>query len=458
MTESTVLDPATPGPDADPPGAAAPHFAHAHLFADLRGYTGYVEARGDHAGARLIERYRGLVRAVVASERGREIRTEGDSFYVVFDSASAAVRAGQAILAAAADDPDEPVRLGVGVHAGEAVATAEGYVGAAVNLAARVCAQAGAGELVVSDTVRGLTRTYLDVDFVPLGARRLKGVAEPVALFRVEARAVPGTAGRAATLIGQRRVRTAIAIAGAVLAMALLAVIGALLTSRGPGIAAAAASPSIAGSISPVQSPSAAGTTLAPAPTPTPSGLGPALTSPDGPFPSAPEMSLLAELAAVPGDFARTCSRGPYGLVNAGTEGGSERPIASLSCAPAFTTGANSVTILQFAPYTVKYGFASLRLSKIIIDHSAFAANGTPIRIGIPPGNCAKTAAAEDRWSAGGHDAGAILCYTDGSTGDAYLVWSIDQQGIVVSASNAHGDHGALYGFFGRVAPFMANP
>ena len=156
MTESSVPDPATSesAPDSQ---ASAPHFARAHLFADLRGYTGYVETRGDHAGARLIERYRLLVRAVIASEQGREIRTEGDSFYVVFDSASAAVRAGQAILRAAADDPDEPVRLGIGIHAGEAVETAEGYVGAAVNLAARVCAQAGAGELVVSETVRSLT-------------------------------------------------------------------------------------------------------------------------------------------------------------------------------------------------------------------------------------------------------------------------------------------------------------
>ena len=86
------------------------------------------------------------------------------------------MRCGQAIIAAADAAPGEPIRVGVGVHAGETVETAEGFVGSAVNIAARLCAQAKAGELVVSDTVRALTRTYLDVEFEPLGARRLKGV------------------------------------------------------------------------------------------------------------------------------------------------------------------------------------------------------------------------------------------------------------------------------------------
>ena len=174
-----------------PPGAGgAPHLTRGFLFADLRDYTSYVEARGDHAGAELLERYRALVRDAVAGAQGAEIKTEGDSFYVVFDSASAAVRAGQEIIAAADAASGEPIRVGVGVHAGETVETADGFVGSAVNIAARLCAQAKAGELVVSDTVRALTRTYLDVEFEPLGTRRLKGVNEQIALYRV----VPHTA------------------------------------------------------------------------------------------------------------------------------------------------------------------------------------------------------------------------------------------------------------------------
>ena len=94
------------------------HLTRGFLFADLRGYTAFVEARGDAAAAGLLEVYRRLVRDVVRRFGGAEIKTEGDSFYVVFPSASDAVRCGLAITAAAAaastEHPDRPIRVGVG--------------------------------------------------------------------------------------------------------------------------------------------------------------------------------------------------------------------------------------------------------------------------------------------------------------------------------------------------------
>ena len=100
------------------------------LFADLRDYTAYVESHGDAAGSALLDVYRRLMRDTVARHGGAEIKTEGDSFYIVFPSASSAVMCGLAIVAAAAghaaSDPDHPIRVGVGVHAGESVAAAEG--------------------------------------------------------------------------------------------------------------------------------------------------------------------------------------------------------------------------------------------------------------------------------------------------------------------------------------------
>jgi class 3 adenylate cyclase len=153
--------------------------ARGFLFADLRGYSAFVERHGDQAGADLIRTYRDLVRSSVAEFRGAEVKTEGDSFYVAFDSPSAAVRCGLAILdaAIAGRGPDGgPIRVGIGIHAGETIQTDEGYVGSAVNIAARVCAAAGAGELLVTDAVRALTRTYLGVDFQRHGRHRLKGI------------------------------------------------------------------------------------------------------------------------------------------------------------------------------------------------------------------------------------------------------------------------------------------
>ncbi len=79
------------------------------LFADLRDYTAFAETHGDRAAADLLDRYRSLVREVVAASAGAEIRTEGDSFYVVFPSASTAVAAGLAIVAHA-DLVEEVVR------------------------------------------------------------------------------------------------------------------------------------------------------------------------------------------------------------------------------------------------------------------------------------------------------------------------------------------------------------
>ena len=167
----------------------------------------------------MLDRYRILVRSAVAEFDGAEIRTEGDSFYVVFDGASAAIECGLAIVAAAMEasdaDPTLPIHVGVGIHAGETVETTEGFVGSAVNTAARICAQAGPNEVFVSGTVRALTGGVVDASFIPVGRRRLKGLTEPIQLFRV---AGPGAAP------ARTRPRVAVPLLAAVGLVALVAV------------------------------------------------------------------------------------------------------------------------------------------------------------------------------------------------------------------------------------------
>lgn len=159
------------------------------LFADLRGYTDFVERHGAAAAAALLTRYRALAREAIARFGGAEIKTEGDSFYVVFSSVSSAVRCGLAIISdarvASDEHPAEPIRVGVGVHAGETIEAEGGYVGSSVNIAARICAQAGPGEVLVSETVRALTMSLLPVRFRSRGRRQLKGIGEPIELFAV---------------------------------------------------------------------------------------------------------------------------------------------------------------------------------------------------------------------------------------------------------------------------------
>ena len=161
----------------------------AFLFSDLRGYTDFVEQRGDAAAARLLRDYRTLVRREVARCDGAEIKTEGDSFYVVFRSPSAALECGVEILRRAdarnAKEPNVALRIGVGLHAGETIAHDDQFVGGAVNVASRLASKAGPGELLISDTLRGLVRTGNSYPMADAGLLRLKGVGERVRAWRV---------------------------------------------------------------------------------------------------------------------------------------------------------------------------------------------------------------------------------------------------------------------------------
>jgi serine/threonine-protein kinase len=206
------------------------------LFSDLRGYTAFVESHGDAAASALLDVYRRMMRDTIARHGGAEIKTEGDSFYVVFPSASSAVICGLSVVAAAAAhsqaDPQHPIRVGIGVNAGEAVAAAEGYVGSAVNIAARVCAQAKAGEVLVTETVRGLTRTSGRLNFTPVGRRTLKGIAEPMPLFHAD---LAGTGPLVAPGASRPVWRRAPVLAGTGGMVALILVLATVLAKGGLG-------------------------------------------------------------------------------------------------------------------------------------------------------------------------------------------------------------------------------
>ena len=122
--------------EADPPS-----IARGFLFADLRGYSAFVEHHGDRAGVELLTTYRDLVRRTVQRFSGAEIRTEGDSFYVAFTAPSAALECGLAILEGAEHTTTAAgarIEVGIGVHAGETMHLDQAYVGSAVNIAARI--------------------------------------------------------------------------------------------------------------------------------------------------------------------------------------------------------------------------------------------------------------------------------------------------------------------------------
>ncbi len=172
------------------------------LFSDMRGFTAFGERHGNSAAAAMVGRFLEIARAAIVRHDGDEVTTEGDAIHAVFPSASSAVLCGLEIVEAAAErnarEPERPLGLGVGIHAGEAVETAEGYIGRAVNIAARLCAAAQPGEVLVSSTVKGITQASITVGFIPRGQKRLKGIHDPILVYAVTrdinaraARAVP---------------------------------------------------------------------------------------------------------------------------------------------------------------------------------------------------------------------------------------------------------------------------
>jgi class 3 adenylate cyclase/tetratricopeptide (TPR) repeat protein len=169
------------------------------LFSDLRDYTAFIETRGDQAATKMLRASRRIVREAVAKHRGAEIKTEGDSFYVVFRSPSPAVTCAIEIQRGAAAHtlrhPDVPVRMGIGINTGEAVPHDKGYVGSAVIVATRLSTSSKTGQILVTDTVRSLVRTGAHASMRDLGAWTLKGIGQAIRVYEVDP--APASAQRA---------------------------------------------------------------------------------------------------------------------------------------------------------------------------------------------------------------------------------------------------------------------
>jgi class 3 adenylate cyclase/tetratricopeptide (TPR) repeat protein len=161
---------------------------HTFLIADLRGYTRFTLEQGDEAAARLAMTFAALARATVQARGGQVVELRGDEALAVFPSTRqalwAAIELEAGVAAARQTDPTFPP-VGIGLDAGEAVPVEEGYRGAAINLAARLCSLAGPGEVLASETVIHLARRVHKLVYIERGAVQLKGFADPVRVVQV---------------------------------------------------------------------------------------------------------------------------------------------------------------------------------------------------------------------------------------------------------------------------------
>jgi predicted ATPase/class 3 adenylate cyclase len=147
------------------------------LFTDVEGSTKLLRERGDEYAALLAE-YRRLLREAVRRHGGVEVDTQGDAFFVAFAEPRGAIAAAQEAQAALAATP---VRVRMGIHTGEPIVTAEGYVGEDVHLGARIAAAGHGGQVLLSQA----TRMLVGGDALDLGEHRLKDFAEAVAIHQL---------------------------------------------------------------------------------------------------------------------------------------------------------------------------------------------------------------------------------------------------------------------------------
>ncbi|MGI8700604.1 MAG: tetratricopeptide repeat protein [Nocardioidaceae bacterium] len=156
------------------------------LFSDIEGSTVLLDRLGQHWGEALTAQ-RSILRGCFAEHGGHEMGTEGDSFFVVFESTHAAVAAalaGQRGLVSNDWPAGIPVRVRMGLHAGEPQRHEDGYIGIDVHRAARIAATAHGGQIVISTSARTLLdRPPADVLVRDLGWHRLKDISEPEHLY-----------------------------------------------------------------------------------------------------------------------------------------------------------------------------------------------------------------------------------------------------------------------------------
>jgi class 3 adenylate cyclase len=160
------------------------------MFTDIEGSTSLTQRLGDEGAQKLLQTHNETVRGALDSYNGKEIKHTGDGIMASFFSASRAVGCAlqiqQTFTARNAVNPEDAVKVRIGLNAGEPIPEGNDLFGTSVQLARRICDRAEPGNVLVSDVVRQLVAGK-GFSFEQLNPEILKGFDEPVALFKVHA-------------------------------------------------------------------------------------------------------------------------------------------------------------------------------------------------------------------------------------------------------------------------------
>jgi len=162
------------------------------LFTDVEGSTALTDRLGDAKARDLLHEHERITREALKAHDGSEVKTMGDGFMASFSSATKALECAIAIQSAFAErnrTADEPIKVRIGLNAGEPIAEDDpggrgDLFGTAVNMAARIASKADAGEILASNVVRELVagKEFL---FNDRGDTELRGFEDPVRVYEV---------------------------------------------------------------------------------------------------------------------------------------------------------------------------------------------------------------------------------------------------------------------------------
>jgi len=162
------------------------------LFTDIEGSTRLVQRLGSDY-RRMLADHNSLMREAFVAEGGIEVRAEGDSFFVVFATASAALQAAaraQGFITHHEWPSATDLRVRMGMHTGEGTLGGDNYYGLDVHRAARISAVAQGGQILLSEATRLLAATG-DLAFLDVGVHRLKDLVVPEHLYQLTGAGLP---------------------------------------------------------------------------------------------------------------------------------------------------------------------------------------------------------------------------------------------------------------------------
>lgn len=152
------------------------------LFTDIVGSTDVTQRFGDEASFALVNAHDSIVRGAVWAGSGREVKHTGDGIMAAFTSAASAVRCAMHVVREAAShhsDAHPPLRLRIGIAAGEPIEHANDLFGTTVQLASRLCSHAEPQQILVSNAVAELCAGKM-LPMRQIGPLTLKGFDQPV--------------------------------------------------------------------------------------------------------------------------------------------------------------------------------------------------------------------------------------------------------------------------------------